>query len=341
MFIEEARRLVEREHVDAIIGGASVVAREVARLYPEVPFMSAFWDEQEVTLRHPAPNLYRFTPDNPQLVAGLGAYAYRTLGWRRAAVLAPDQPWGWQPAAGFMAEFCALGGTIVTRAYRDAERPDPGVAERATAQSPDGVAAFVVDFDGPTAVLRDLISHLDDPARQLVLWAPSIEDDALRSSLGSKLDGVASTSWLPAGPPTAGAPGVSGGIRPVVSRHSPASPRQSRVISYYDASEALLTAIEHVGGDLSDGRSRLRRGARPHADRASGRRRSPRRQPAGGARHPDRAVRRRRRRERGRWSQSAPTRDVEQTYGGLLSATPPPSKASQPCRKATPPPWAR
>ncbi len=160
VFIEEARRLVEREHVDAVVGGASVVAREVARLYPEVPFMSAFWDEQEVTLRHPAPNLYRFTPDNPQLVAGLGAYAYRTLGWRRAAVLAPDQPWGWQPVAGFVAEFCALGGTIVTRAYLDAERPDPGVTERATARSPDGVAAFVVDYDGSTAVLRDLIAHL-------------------------------------------------------------------------------------------------------------------------------------------------------------------------------------
>ena len=37
-----------------------------------------------------------------------------TLGWRRAAVLAPDQPWGWQPAAGFVAEFCALGGEVVT-----------------------------------------------------------------------------------------------------------------------------------------------------------------------------------------------------------------------------------
>ena len=340
VFIEEARRLVEREHVDAVIGGASVVAREVARLYPEVPFMSAFWDEQEVTLRHPAPNLYRFTPDNAQLVAGLGAYAYRTLRWRRAAVLAPDQPWGWQPVAGFVAEFCALGGTIVTRAYLDPERPDPGATERATAKSPDGVAAFVVDYDGSTAVLHDLIARLREPAQQLILWAPSTEDAALRSSLGSKLDGVASSSWLAAGPPTAALRGYLAEYR----RSFPALAgvaRQSMVISYYDASEALLTAIEHVGGDLSDGRSRLRR----ELSRM-------RVQLPDGVVHLDRnrqAVRDMSivrfvvgaQGKRASLETVGTMHDVEQTYGGLLSAAPPPSKASQPCRKATPPPWSR
>ncbi len=339
VFIEEARRLVEREHVDAIIGGSSVVAREVARLYPEVPFMSAFWDEQEVTLRHPAPNLYRFTPDNPQLVAGLGAYAYRTLGWRRAAVLAPDQPWGWQSVAGFVAEFCALGGTIVTRAYRDAELPDPGVTSRATAQSPDGVAAFVVDYDGSTAVLRDLIAHLDEPAKQLLLWAPSTEDAALRSSLGSKLDGVTSTSWLAAGPPDAALQTYLAEFRRSFPAFTDVA-RQSTVLSYYDASEALLTAIEHVGGDLSGGRSRLRRElARMRVELPDGlvhldaNRQAVRDisivrfvTGAGG---------------KGSLETVSTTHDVEQTYGGLLSDAPPPSRTSQPCRKATPPPWTR
>jgi branched-chain amino acid transport system substrate-binding protein len=339
VFIEEARRLVEREHVDAVVGGASVVAREVARLYPEVPFVSAFWDEQEVTLRHPAPNLYRFTPDEPQLVAGLGTYAYRTLGWRSAAVLAPDQPWGWQPVAGFVAEFCALGGKIVTRAYRDAERPDPGVTDRATAQSPDGVAAFVMGLDGSSVVLPDLISRLGDPARQLILWAPSTEDTALRSSLGSRLDGVISTSWLAAGPPT-------GALRAYLAAFGRSFPtlagaaRDSKVISYYDASEALLTAIEHVDGDLSDGRTRLRRELAHMSVQL-----------------PDGIVHLDANRQAVRdipivrfvtdtggkpsLEKVSTMHDVEQTYGGLLSAAPPPSKASQPCRKATPPPWAR
>jgi hypothetical protein len=33
--------------------------------------------------------------------------------------------------------------------------------------------------------------------------------------------------------------------------------------------------------------------------------------------------------------------EVEQTFGGLLSDAPSPGPGSQPCRKATPPPWAR
>jgi branched-chain amino acid transport system substrate-binding protein len=341
VFIEEARRLVEREQVDAIVGGASVVAREVARLYPEVPFVSAFWDEQEVTLRKPASNLYRFTPDQPQMVAGLGAYAYRTLGWRRAAVMAPDQPWGWQPVAGFVAEFCALGGEVVTRSYRDPMQPDPGAAARALARKPDGVAAFLTGFDDPITVLGGLLPKLDNPARQLVLWAPSADDDALRMTLGGKLDGVASTSWLPAGPPSE----TLREYRALYHRSFPAIPagfaNQYWVMSYYDSVQALLTAIEHVDGDVSDGRSRLREElAHLRIELPDGvvhlnaNRQAVRDIPivrfvadakgTGASLHAVRTV-----------------HEVEQSYGGLLSSAPPPSKSSQPCRKATPPPWDR
>ena len=37
VFLEEARRLVEKEHVDAIVGGNGPSIRDVARLYPTVP----------------------------------------------------------------------------------------------------------------------------------------------------------------------------------------------------------------------------------------------------------------------------------------------------------------
>src|SRR5687768_7848569 len=50
VYIEEARRLLETERVDAIVGGASVVTRDLARRYPDVPFVSTVWDDQEITL---------------------------------------------------------------------------------------------------------------------------------------------------------------------------------------------------------------------------------------------------------------------------------------------------
>ena len=50
-------------------------------------------------------------------MAGVGAYAYHTLGWRTAATVAMSDAFDWAQAAGFDAEFCSLGGTIVKRIW--------------------------------------------------------------------------------------------------------------------------------------------------------------------------------------------------------------------------------
>ena len=78
-------------------------------------FLASEMGSQETTLRDPPPNLFRFAPTGAQTTAGLGTYAYRDLGWRRAVVVAEDWYPGWESAAGFVAEFCALGGDVVER----------------------------------------------------------------------------------------------------------------------------------------------------------------------------------------------------------------------------------
>src|SRR5262249_36648664 len=63
----ETRRLVDVEHVDAVIGGMgesdAIVLRDLARRYPTVPFLAASSWAAEATMQRPAPNLYRFFPD--------------------------------------------------------------------------------------------------------------------------------------------------------------------------------------------------------------------------------------------------------------------------------------
>src|SRR5262249_47696139 len=158
--------------------------------------------EQEVTLREPASNLYRFTLDYGQLAAGLGAYAYETLGWRRATILAGDDPSGWDASAAFAAEFCALGGSADSHAYRAGVAPEPNktVASRALAGKDDGVASFLDgDFDAATAVVGELLKRLDRPADHLLLWSPQLEDPRFLPTLGAKLDGVVLTARYPVG----------------------------------------------------------------------------------------------------------------------------------------------
>src|SRR5262245_7280160 len=86
--IAEARRLVEQEHVDVIVGPFGqtdrIVLRDYLRRHPEVTGLLANSNAQAATLRGPAVNVFRFTADGAQQTAGLGTYAYETLGWRKA-----------------------------------------------------------------------------------------------------------------------------------------------------------------------------------------------------------------------------------------------------------------
>ena len=62
-----------------------------------------------------APNFFRFNGDGAQWNAGLGDLAYNKLGWKTAAVVQDNYSFGWTSAAGFIAEFCAVGGNVVQR----------------------------------------------------------------------------------------------------------------------------------------------------------------------------------------------------------------------------------
>ena len=95
----ELRRMTEVEHVDAVVaagtGPDELVMRDVARGHPNVLFVPVVHGPREVTLREPTPNVLRFAADYGQGVAGLATYAYRRLGWRRAAVVLGNWDAGW------------------------------------------------------------------------------------------------------------------------------------------------------------------------------------------------------------------------------------------------------
>ena len=339
VFISEARRLVEKEHVDAVVGGDGVVIRDVARLYPTVPFVSTFWDEQEITLRQPVANLYRFTIDAAQETAGLGGYAYHRLGWRRASILAGDSDQGWANAAAFTAEFCALGGTIVNRVYRSALLPQAHIAADVLVGRPDGVALLLTPYEDPRETTRELLARTSRPSRQLLFAAPLIEDPTLVKSLGSRIDGIVSTSWIPATAPTQRLKSYRKRYAASFPGLPPSFANLSFVAGYADSVQAVLTAFERAGGDLSNSRNRLRAElARLRLELPRGNVRLDRNRQA----ITDVPLLRLRVRD-GKFSEEpvGVSRQVEQSFGGLLSNAPPPGPGSQPCVKATPPSWAQ
>ena len=240
----EVRRLIEREHVNAIVaasGGADeVVLREVARRYPKVVFLPVVHGPREVTLHNPPSNLFRVVGDHGQGVAGLATYAYRELGWRRAAVVLANWDTGWGERDAFVAEFCSLGGRIESQLALDPPFDPAGGDVADVPAGVDGVAVFAPQFFGPAGFLQRLAARYANPAQHIVV-GPSIADDptllgttmgALTGVVGSSfVDTARMNAYLAAyaqafpGTPT----GVAGG---------------ELVTGYRDAVEALVTALE-------------------------------------------------------------------------------------------------
>lgn len=257
----EVRRLIEREHVDAIVAGTGgadqVVLREVARRYPKVVFLPVVHGPREVTLENAPTNLFRVVGDHGQGVAGLATYAYRELGWRRAAVVLANWDTGWGERDAFVAEFCSLGGRIESQLALDPPFDPAGGAVADVPTGVDGVAVFAPQFFGPAGFLQRLAARYGNPAQHIVI-GPSIADDptllgttrgALTGVVGSSFaDPARMNAYLAAyaqafpGTPT----GVAGG---------------ELVTGYRDAVEALVTALEKAEGRSVPREGDLGRGA--------------------------------------------------------------------------------
>ena len=143
--LAEARRLVERVGVKILIGPTDVpgwlALQEYAKRQPGITFVNGTAAAQVL---RPQPKTFSFTPDAAQWMAGLGAYAYRKLGWRRVVTVADadDDLFNWTQTAGFDAEFCALGGTIVKRVWvPKATQNYASVAAQIPKTGVDGVVA--------------------------------------------------------------------------------------------------------------------------------------------------------------------------------------------------------
>jgi branched-chain amino acid transport system substrate-binding protein len=338
--IRETRRLVEVEHVDAVIGGMgysdAIVFRELARRYPTVPFLVASSWAQEATMQSPAPNLYRFFPDFEQGQAGLATYAYRRLGWRRVATVAEDYADGWGAAGAFTAEFCALGGRV-TRVWTPlgswgkelAERVPPGV---------DGVAVFENwGSVGPAAFVRAYLAKHRDARRKLILGSWMLDPYNAGSDFGPlwhNLRGVVTTTSGIADPRSAETASYAKEFAKTFPGLGSSTATDVDVLPYRDSVTALLRAIVAVHGDLGPERAGLRRAlvtvrlgpVRLGRDRQ--------------AVSPVTLV------EIDGSRGSSPTfhtirtiQNVDQTLGGLLDASDSPSRTSPACRRATLPRW--
>jgi branched-chain amino acid transport system substrate-binding protein len=259
------------------------------------------------------------------------------LGWRRAAVVA-DPFVGWQEEAAFVAEFCALGGNVTARFSTPIDLGDPEVAR--ALGSAEGVAALVWGgyFTG-SDFLPALVRTLGSPETRIVAGTYVLEDSNTLVPIAHEPAGVVGASSIPPANETPAMRNHRAAFSKAFPGLPPSYAETPLLLAFNDAMEGLLHGLDASEGDLSDGRQRLRKElARVRFDLPSGPVRLDRNRQAVRNTYLKRISRKGGKRVF-RLVRVVP--EVEQTFGGLLSGAPSPGPGSQPCRRSTPPPWAR
>lgn len=248
--VEATRKMVEQDNADIIIGPLSgdegLALKDYIRDIPDVTLVNGTSASQDLTLRDPSPNVFRFGGDGAMWTFGVGTYAYEELGHRRIATIAEDYSYPYDQVGAVLTEFCAAGGTVTDRIWVPLGTQD---YSSFVAQIPDDVDAvffamggtdainFVKQYDeftgqaipliaGPTAVDQSVLAELGDRAEGLVSSGPVVDDSGLAEfdAFASRLDEV-----------------------------FPGQTPNTFNVYYYIATKSALQALEETGADLSDG----------------------------------------------------------------------------------------
>ncbi len=257
--IRAARKLVEQEKVDIVIGPLSgsegIAVKDYAHTQPQVTFINGISAAQDTTLRNPAPNFFRFTTDGAQWMAGLGDYVVNVKGYKKIVTIAEDYAFPYTQVLGFLLGFCKAGGEVVERFWVPIGNKDYSTI---VASIPDDIDAIYVALGGADAV--NFLTQYEQAGGNKPLIGGSITVD--QSVLGSKGRRKKFVIGTPTGGPIADS-WDDPGWRKFVAEYRAAFPKGFPSPSlfcwgYYVSTLACLTALDEVKGDLSNDQKAFR-----------------------------------------------------------------------------------
>ncbi|MEO0484962.1 MAG: ABC transporter substrate-binding protein [Pseudomonadota bacterium] len=259
--IRGARKLIEQDGVQVIVGPLSgsegIAIRDFSKDYPNVTFLNGVSGAQDTTLRESSENFFRFNTEGAQWMAGLADYIYNDKGYRSLAVVAEDYSFPYTQVFGMLEPFCRLGGEadVENRFWVPIGNKD---YSSVIAALPDEVDAIYVALGGADAV--NFLTQYQQAGGELPLVGGSITvDQTVLGSEGRVRDAVIGTPS--AGPISDSYDGEAWleFVADYKAMHDDGFPSPSLFAhGYYVNTLALLTGLDAVGGDLSDGGAALR-----------------------------------------------------------------------------------
>ena len=253
--IEETRRLVEQEGADILVGPLSgdegIAVANYAKEHPDKTFINGIAGAQDSTLKVQAPNFFRYHPDGAQWSAGLGDYAYNDLGWKTAAIIGDDYSFPYTSLAGFVAEYCAIGGNITKRIWAPLGEKD---YSSYISQIPDDVDGLYVGIGGSGLInfvkqYRQQRGELDTKRMMgNVFW----DDPLVLKEVGNSLIGGTTAAMTAADSDDAEVTAYLDRLRGSYGDEIAGLGPSVFTYGYYTAGQALVKGLEAVDGDVSD-----------------------------------------------------------------------------------------
>jgi branched-chain amino acid transport system substrate-binding protein len=253
--IEETRRLVEQEGADILVGPLSgdegIAVANYAKEHPDKTFINGISGAQDTTLKVQAPNFFRYHPDGAQWSAGLGDYAYNTLGWKKAAIIGDDYSFPYTSLAGFVAEYCSIGGDITKRVWAPLGEKD---YSSYISQIPKDVDGIYVGIGG-----SGLVSFIKqykqqqgkvDTERMMgnVFW----DDPLVLKEVGKDLVGGVTSAMTAADDDSPEVKAYIENLKTSYGDEIAGAGPSVFTYGYYTAGRALVKGLEAVNGDIAD-----------------------------------------------------------------------------------------
>ncbi len=259
--VRQARKLVEQDNVDIIIGPLSgsegIAMRDYAKTVPNKTIINGTSAALETTWVDPAPNFFRFNTDGSQWGYGLGSYVFNEKGWKKIASVAADYSFGYTNFFGFALDFCQAGGEIVDRHWTPLGNSD---FASVIAALPDDVDAIYLGL-GATDALNFLNQYEQAGGEANLIGGSILADQSVLSApgrakemlVGTPMSGSQADDW------------DDPEWQAFVKRYQDAYPEGERYASpslyatnYYNATTAALTALEAIGGELDEDQANFR-----------------------------------------------------------------------------------
>ena len=259
--IRAVKKLIEQDKVQILLsplsGDEGIAVKNFSTTHPELTFINAASGAQQTTFPDASPNFFRWNMDGAQWSAGLGDYAFNKKGYKKVAIVGEDYSFSQTQAAGFILEFCGLGGQITSRQWVPLGTKD---FASTIAALPDDVDAIYLNLGGADAV--NFLNQYQQAGGKAHLMGGSImvdqtvlsaKGDAKKAMIGTiSSSGMADTdqdpSWLA-----------------FVKLYQETTPTDKRLPSpgllatnYYGSTMALILALRQVNGDLSNNQAKLK-----------------------------------------------------------------------------------